>query len=176
MIASIPTLRTERLTLRGWRESDLDAYADLMSDERSRFVGGPMGREDAWRKMAAIAGHWMLRGFGTFAIEAHADNRFCGYCGPWFPYGFPEPEIGWAVAPAEEGKGIATEAARAALAFAFHTLGWQTAASFIAAENISSIRVAERLGAKLDGTTEIRGRICQVWRHPAPSQRTQIKH
>ncbi len=170
MISAIPTLKTERLTLRGWRDSDLDGYATLMSDERSRFVGGPIGREDAWRKMAAIAGHWMLRGYGTFVIETHLDKQFCGYCGPWFPYGFPEPEIGWSLSADVEGKGIATEAARASLSFAFIQLGWQTAVSFIAAENVASIRVAERLGARFDGTTEIRGKMCQVWRHPAPSR------
>lgn len=176
MIVSVPSLATERLTLRGWREGDFDGYSVLMSEERTKFVGGPISREESWRKMASIAGHWLLRGYGTFVIELRADASFCGYCGPWFPYGFPEPEIGWAVSAAAEGKGIATEAARVALHHAFQTLGWQTAVSFIAIDNTGSIRVAERLGAYLDGTTEIRGKMCQVWRHPASLHLQQTQH
>jgi RimJ/RimL family protein N-acetyltransferase len=167
----IPTLETERLIMREFRESDFDGYAEIVTDPvRSVFIGGPLSRDDAWRKMAAYVGHWPLRGYGPFALEARASGRFVGYCGPWYPLGWPEPEISWGLMPAQQGQGFATEAARAALKYAYTTLGWTTAVSVIALENTGSTRVAERLGAKPDGTTDIRGLACRIWRHATPSQ------
>ena len=165
----VPTLESERLTLRGWRESDLDGFASIMADEAySRFIGGPLSRDAAWRGIALFIGHWSLRGFGHFALEDKSSGAFVGYCGPWFPFGFPEREIGWALVPSVQGKGYATEAARRVRDYAYGTLGWSTAISLVAVDNAASRRVAERLGARLDGTTEYRGRMCQLWRHPPP--------
>jgi RimJ/RimL family protein N-acetyltransferase len=165
MIA-IPTLETERLILRTWRESDFDRYFMLRGNQTAaKFIGGVMSRDDTWRSIAAILGHQVLRGYSIFALEAKATGLLVGYCGPWFPLGFPEPEIGWGLLPTENGKGYATEAAKRALAFAFGPLGWTTAISLIAPENVPSARVAERLGAKLEGNTEFRGKTCGVYRH-----------
>ena len=173
MSVAIPTLETGRLILRGWRETDIDGFAALYAEPDSRFIGGPISREDAWRKMAAIIGHWSLRGYGAFAVDEKQTGTFVGYCGPWYPLGFPEPEIGWGLLPATRGKGYATEAARCTLKFAFEKLRWSTAISLIAPDNKSSLRVAERLGSYLDGSTEIRGLKCGIYRHPAPSRSTK---
>jgi RimJ/RimL family protein N-acetyltransferase len=168
---SIPTLETDRVILRPWRESDLDAYAELMADgERTRFVGGPLSRDDAWRKMAAYAGQWLLRGYGTWALEAKQSQKFIGYCGLWHPEGWPEREIGWGVLPACGGRGYVTEAAMRARTYAYEMRGWTTVVSVIALENIPSIRVAERLGATFERTTETRGIRCGVYRHLSPGQ------
>jgi RimJ/RimL family protein N-acetyltransferase len=167
----IPTLQTNRLILRGWREADLDRYCMLRGDaEASQFIGGVMSRDETWRNIATLLGHWMLRGFGVFALEEKATGQFVGYCGPWFPHGFPEREIGWALLPSAQGKGFATEAARRARSFAYEQLGWTTAISLIVSENVNSRRVAQRLGATLDGTAEFRGKTCDVWRHPQPAE------
>lgn len=172
----VPTLETERLTLRGWRETDIDGYAALMGDPvASRFIGGPLSMDDAWRKMACYVGHWHWRGYGPFVLEDKTSGRFAGFCGPWFPFGWPEAEISWSLLPAYQGRGLASEAAARALEYAFDELGWHTAISPIAPANTPSIRVAERLGARLDGTTEIRGAVSQVWRHPAPSRSPQTQ-
>jgi RimJ/RimL family protein N-acetyltransferase len=171
-VIDIPTLETERLVLRPWRESDLDAYAAMRADPVAmRFIGGVMTPQDTWMRLAADAGHWLLRGYGRLVVDEKASGAFIGYCGPSFPLGFPEPEIGWGLITSAQGKGFATEAARCTLNYVFQVLGWTTAISLISPENLPSIRVAERLGARLDGTTEFRGMALGIHRHPAPAQK-----
>src|SRR5947208_13100297 len=65
------TLATERLVLRMFRESDLDAYAAICGDlEIMRYLApSPMTRAEAWRNMAMVLGHWQLRGYGLWAVE-----------------------------------------------------------------------------------------------------------
>jgi RimJ/RimL family protein N-acetyltransferase len=167
----IPTLETERLILRPWREADHAPYARLMSDAATaRYIGGVLSADDAWRKMASIIGHWQLRGYGSWALEAKANGAFVGYVGPWFPHGFPEPEIGWSLLPEYHGRGFATEAARSARDYAYRVFGWTTAISIVADGNISSERVAARLGAVRERTLEIRGMSAGIWRHPPPDE------
>jgi RimJ/RimL family protein N-acetyltransferase len=173
-VTGIPTLETERLWLRSWREGDLDRYYELRGNETAaQFIGGALSRDDTWRGIAIILGHQVLRGYSIFALEEKAQGRLVGYCGPWFPLGFPEPEIGWGLLPSESGKGYATEAAKRALAFAFGPLGWTTAISLVDPKNLPSARVAERLGAKLESSTEFRGKMCGVYRHTPPSARSK---
>jgi RimJ/RimL family protein N-acetyltransferase len=173
---NVPVLETERLRLREWRAEDFPAFADFWADETTaRFVGGTCSRDDAWRRMSLYAGHWLLRGYGEWAIEERASGRFAGYCGPWNLEGWPEPEISWGLVKAFHGRGYATEAARRARTYAYEELGWPTAVSFIAAENIASQRVAERLGARYEGTAELRGHPVGVYRHPGPTELQGVK-
>src|SRR5262245_13136584 len=166
---TVPMLETERLRLRGWREEDLPAFAAFWADEETaRFVGGHCTREEAWRRMAMYVGHWALRGYGLWALEDKTSRRWAGWCGPWNPEGWPEKEIGWALAKAFHGRGYATEAALRARDFAYRELGWPTAVSYIAAENVASQRVAGRLGAGFERTADLRGKPVGVYRHPAP--------
>ena len=172
-MTAIPTIESERLILRPWREADIDGYAAIYVDaERSQFIGGPLSREDAWRKMATVIGHWSLRGYGTWALEEKASRRFVGYCGPWNPMGWPEPEIGWGLLADVEGSGFATEAALRARAYAYEALGWSTAISVIRTDNTPSIRVAERLGCTRESTAEYKGQARFIYRHP-PSSKLQ---
>ena len=92
--------------------------------------------------------------------------------GPYYPVGRPETEIGWVLFDGHEGKGFATEAARATLVFARDTLGWTEIVSYIAPENQASVRVAERLGATLDTAAPQPkpGDNALVYRHPKPEE------
>ena len=166
----VPTLEATRLILREWREADLDGYAALMASAGSDFIGGPLSRDDAWRKMCTIIGHWTLRGYGTWALEEKASRHFVGYCGPWNPHGWPEPEIGWGLVPHAQGRGFATEAALRARDHAYAVLGWRTAISIIRPDNTPSIRVAERLGAVNERTTETTVGRRFIYRHPPASK------
>jgi RimJ/RimL family protein N-acetyltransferase len=106
-----------------------------------------MDRALAWRNMAAIIGHWEIRGYGFFSVESKATGEWIGRVGPWNPEGWPEPEIGWTISPDHWGKGYATEAAQVSLRYAFDVLGWKRVIHVILTGNERSIAVAERLGS-----------------------------
>ena len=166
---SQPELRTERLLLRPIRDADFPGMLDLYTrEDTARYIGGVCSDEDAWRRMATMVGHVSLRGYGVWALEELASGAFVGYCGPWYPLGWPEPEIAWSVRASFQGRGFATEAGRYALRHAYETLGWQTAVSCIALDNHASIRVAGRLGATLERTTVNRGWQVGIYRHAGP--------
>jgi ribosomal-protein-alanine N-acetyltransferase len=161
----IPTLESDRLVLRALREDDFETMATFYADSVSKHYGGPCEREDAWRKFAAYAGHWLLRGYGPWGIEIRRSGEFVGLSGLWFPEGWIEPEITWALAPAHHGNGYATEAAGRALRSAYEDFGWCTAASVISVENPASTAVARRLGATRERTVEFRYGEAELWRH-----------
>jgi len=149
------TLVTERLVLRMFRESDLDAYAAICSDpEVMRYLApSPMTRAEAWRNMAMVLGHWQLRGYGLWAVEERGSGLLAGRVGCWRPEGWPGLEVGWMLGREFWGHGYATEAARAALGWAFIELRQAHVISLIRPENARSIGVARRLGMSEEGRT-----------------------
>ena len=168
-MTDIHTLETDRLILRAHTLDDFDAVAAFYASEHSKFVGGPMSRELAWRALALEAGHWPLRGFGRWAIVERASGQWIGVAGLWHPEGFPERELGWDLAEHATGKGYATEAGLAARHYAYDTLGWTTLISLVADGNDASAAVATRLGAWHDGRfTHERYGPMNVYRHPGP--------
>lgn len=169
MTADVPHLETDRLRLRGWRESDFAPLAAFYAaDPGATYVGGAMPPEDAWRRLATFIGHWHLKGYGPFAVEENATGRWCGWCALWQPPEFPEIEMGYTLIAAVRGRGYATEAGRAVKQFAFATLRLPTLVSFIAADNVASQNVAKRLDGRREGDVTIRGKSAQVWRYPPP--------
>jgi RimJ/RimL family protein N-acetyltransferase len=167
-------LETARLRLRHFRAADLDSYAALCADpEVMRYVGdrSVLSREDAWRQMAMLAGHWHLRGFGMWAVEERTTGAFVGRVGLYYPEGWPDREVAWALARRFWGRGYATEAARAALGEAFGRLGWARVISLIDPANTRSVRLAERLGERLEGEAMIRGHPVAVYALPRSAWR-----
>lgn len=144
---TIPSLVTERLLLRGWRSGDLDEFADMARDpEVMQFLGEVVDRNQAWRTMSMFAGHWMLRGYGSWVVERKADGAVLGRAGLWQPEGWPGLEVGWMLARSAWGNGYALEAARAAVSWAWEHLDVDQLISLIDPDNVRSARVAERLG------------------------------
>lgn len=161
-----PSLETERLRLRAPRLSDEAAWTAFIGSERAHFVGGPLDPGRCWRSFATLLGHWLIRGTGGFVFQLKDDPAPLGQVGPWYPGDWPEAEIGWTVwDPAAEGKGYVTEAARAVLSHVFRELRWPTAVSYIDADNLRSIAVAERLGATLDPDAARPNDEVVVYRH-----------
>lgn len=155
------TLQTDRLTLRMLRESDFEAYAEMCADpEVARYIGDglPVSRPQAWRNLAMMVGHWSLRGYGMWAVEERSSGQLIGRVGFWQPEGWPGFELGWMLRRSYWGRGYATEGARAALQFGFHQLGQPQIVSLIHPDNAASIRVAQRLGERLLGLTELLGK------------------
>ena len=162
----VPEIRTERLLLRGLRHDDLDAYAAMYADpEVMQYLenGLPLDRAAAWRMMAVHLGHWLLRGYGQWALVEDATGDVVGRAGLWEPEGWPGLEVGWLLARPRWGQGFATEAGRAAIAYAFGVLGAEKVISLIRPENHLSVRVAERLGESYERTIELHGRRVDIY-------------
>jgi RimJ/RimL family protein N-acetyltransferase len=146
-MTGVPTIETERLVLRGWRETDFEAYAAMLADpEVGMTMGGVQTRTDAWRNLAMVMGHWALRGFGFWAVERKSDGILMGRIGLWQPEGWPGLEVGWTLASQYWGQGYATEAGRASLDYGFRTYPVERLISRIAPDNHRSQAVARRLG------------------------------
>jgi RimJ/RimL family protein N-acetyltransferase len=154
----IPRLETERLVMREFRENDLGAWTAIMGDpDVARYVApAPMNRDEAWRSMAASLGHWMLRGYGAWAVERKSDSALIGRVGMIHPEGWPGLEIGWTLGKAAWGKGYATEASAAAMRYAFLTQPVDRLISNIDPDNTASQAVATRLGETKGARTALR--------------------
>ena len=150
MAAPAPILETERLILRLPEPADFEPWAAFAADEEAaRFIGGKQERPVAWRLMSVMAGAWLSRGFGMFSVIEKASGRWVGRVGPWQPEGWPGTEVGWGLVRETWGKGYATEAATAAIDWAFETQGWHEVIHVIEAANTRSQAVARRLGSRL---------------------------
>jgi RimJ/RimL family protein N-acetyltransferase len=142
-----PVLETDRLRLRLPTARDFDAFAEMAADEAAmRHIGGTLPRAAAWRRFLQVPGAWALQGFAMFAVETK-QGEWLGQLGPWQPEGWPGTEVGWAFKRGAWGKGYATEAAVAAIDWAFDNLGWSEVIHSIAPENHASQALARRLGS-----------------------------
>jgi len=139
-----PTLRTERLTLRMPMLADFAHRLAFYVTDRAVWEGGPFTPLQAWRIFASEVGQWPLMGYGPFSMDM--DGTYVGEVGIYRPLGYPQPELGWFVTPAAERQGIAAEGARAVMAWARATFGWDHIDNYIDPGNARSIALARRLG------------------------------
>lgn len=165
---TIPTLETARLILRAPRLDDLDAFAAFGAGPRARSIGGPFTRAESFKRLAALLGHWDLRGFGRWIVADRGTDVPLGVVGLYHPEDWPAPEIAWTVFDGAEGRGIAHEAACTARRYAYETLGWPGAVSLVAPDNARSAALARRLGCTCDGVYPHPGfGLLDIWRHPS---------
>jgi RimJ/RimL family protein N-acetyltransferase len=152
----VPVLETERLKLRGHRLDDFPACAAMWADPIvTLHIGGkPLSTEESWTKFLRYVGHWSLLGFGYWVVEEKATGQFAGELG-FADYkrniqpSLNAPEIGWVLASQFHGKGYATEAVRAAVAWGdqyFDRYFISGTTCIIHPENLPSVHVAEKCG------------------------------
>ena len=151
----IPRIRTKRLLLREWLDSDLEPFAAMNADpEVMAFMSRSLDRAASDAFVERIRARWAADGHGLWALERLDDGSFIGFvalAAPNFEAPFtPCVEVGWRLARSAWGQGFATEAARAALAWGFETLGLDEVVSFTTVANERSRAVMERLGMTRD--------------------------
>ncbi len=178
MTASIPerpVLVTDRLRLRAHERGDLAPAAAMWADPAIiRHIGGKaFSREEVWSRILRYAGLWALLGYGYWAIEERSSGDFVGEIGladferDLDPSPGALPELGYAIAPAAQGRGYATEAVRTVLAWADAHLPDPASCCLIDPDNLPSRRVAEKCGYREWLATRYRGRPSQLWRRVA---------
>lgn len=154
-----PELRTERLLMRRWRESDRDPFADLNADpEVMRYFPALLTREESDAAVDRFERRFNQQGFGLWALEVLATGEFIGFTGlnP-MPEGVPgagDLEVGWRLARKAWGHGYATEAALAALDVALVRVGLPVVWSMTAVLNERSQAVMRRIGMVRHATFE----------------------
>ena len=144
------TLRTARLVLRPWRESDRAPFAALNADPKvMEHFPGVNTREESDVGFDRIVAKMAAQGFGLWAVEVVGGSQFIGFVGLNPADELlrrPVLEIGWRLAAEHWGHGYATEGARASLAHAFDALGQDEIVSFTTRANQRSRHVMEKLG------------------------------
>jgi RimJ/RimL family protein N-acetyltransferase len=147
----VPIVETERLRLRGHALDDFEMECTIWADPIvTRFIGKkPSTRSEAWYRLLRYVGHWQLLGYGYWVITDKVSGAFLGEVG-FADYkreltpALDAPEIGWGLMPSAHGKGIGTEAVRAATAWADQR--WERTVCIIDPDNLASLRVAEKCG------------------------------
>jgi len=162
---NVPVIETERLRLRGHGIGDFTDCLAMWSDPAVvRHIGGRVfSAEEVWTKLLRYAGLWSLLGYGYWVIAERESGRFVGEVGfadfrrEIAPPLDGVPEIGWALATSAHGRGLATEAVRAAVAWGDGHLGGGRTMCLIHPENGASIRVAEKCGYRCLAHTTYKG-------------------
>jgi RimJ/RimL family protein N-acetyltransferase len=161
-----PVLTTARCLLRPLAARDFAAFAALHDSPHARLMWVFPNRDAAWERFLALAGGWTALGSGGWAVTDRWSDAFLGHTGFFHGQAAGVPELIWALTAAAEGKGYAEEAVRAARGWGRRN-GMATPVSHIDAGNTRSIRLAERLGAVLEGRTSFApGAEALHFRHP----------
>jgi RimJ/RimL family protein N-acetyltransferase len=139
-------IETERLLMRPASAADIEDLVALHEDRLVREVFGAPTRAEIEEWVGRAEDEWAERGHGRMTLLDRESGAFLGRCGlKWWPE-FGEVEVGWVLAPGARGRGLATEAGRACVQWAFRDLDVDYVTAYIAPDNANSIAVARRLG------------------------------
>ncbi|MFC9328726.1 GNAT family N-acetyltransferase [Kitasatospora sp. NPDC057015] len=182
----MPELCTDRLLLRRWRESDLEPWAAMNADPQVReHLGELLTREQSDAAVTLMQADFDRRGFGWWALEARETGDFVGRVGldevdEDMP--FAGVDVGWRLKRSAWGRGYATEAALACLAFGFETLALPEIVASTTVGNLRSQAVMHRIGMTRDPADDFEDpgvpggplRRCVLYRAlpPMPTGRT----
>jgi ribosomal-protein-alanine N-acetyltransferase len=155
------SVETDRLLLRRIQPDDMDAYFERIYADpdvtRTLPPGAPIPREAFDRRISGLmVGHWETHGFGPWVVVDRHDDQLLGHCGLKDWPDSEDVEVLYAIARSEWGRGIATEAARASVAFGFDELGLETIIGGVLSHNTASRRVLEKLGMHETGPLKFR--------------------
>ncbi len=150
-----PSLQSDRLVLRRWRRADREPFARINADPVvMEHFPSTLNRTESDAFADRIEAGFDERGYGLWAVELPGEASFIGFVGLAlhdFPAHFtPAVEIGWRLARDHWGRGLATEAARTAIADGFERVGLSEIVSFTAMVNTRSVAVMQRLGMTHD--------------------------
>lgn len=169
-------LETPRLTLREIDiEKDFAPWEEMMMNrETVRYIGNKtMSGPILWRYIATLIGHHKIRGYGFYSVIEKSSGAWVGRVGPWFPMGWPAPEVGWTIHPHHVRKGYGAEAGRACVDYVFETLGWERVCHVIAKGNVASEKTALKIGSQkigeMDGIPAISDEPCWVYGQERPN-------
>lgn len=152
--SGVPVLETERLILREFRAADFVDFADMWADPVvvKHISGVAATRSESWARLKMLAGSWPLTGWGGWAVQDKANGRFVGNVGFSDFKRIIEPDLGrqpeaaWVLAQWAHGKGYATEAMLAAMAWGKEQFGGVKPVCIIDPDYIATKRVAEKCG------------------------------
>jgi RimJ/RimL family protein N-acetyltransferase len=171
-------LLTERLRLRAWRASDEAPMAAINRDpDVARYLNRPTDEAAISAFFGDVAAHWDAYGYGLYAVDlCGAEERFVGFAGfshaSFIPAVADRPELGWRLARAAWGAGLATEAATAVLRAGFDRLELSELIALIHPHNERSRRVATKLGMRPERQVynPVIGRDVDVWQTSADAR------
>lgn len=149
--ATLPKLRTDRLTLRAPQLEDFTLFATLFSHPSAKFMGQIPDDTDIWAQFTNYTAGWVLRGDGMFTVLHH--DKLVGFVFAGVEPGDQAIELGFFIAPEAQRKGFAFEAATAALAH-LRGIGPDKIVSYVDPENEPSQELVRKLGAIPDGTLD----------------------
>jgi ribosomal-protein-alanine N-acetyltransferase len=154
----VPTIKTDRLTLRGFEPDDVDRLAALLGDPAvMRYMPArkPLSRKQAAASLRRVSMCWYQHGQGRWAVIPNEDSRLIGWSGLEYLPEVDETEVLYLFGPAYWGKGYATEAAHASLRWGFEELQLERIIGVVFPENAASRRVLEKIGLVYEGRRTI---------------------
>jgi ribosomal-protein-alanine N-acetyltransferase len=159
-------LETERLLMRPVSDDDLEDVVALYGDpDVMRYIGvrGALTREQTWERVAFMVDHWRRHGFGMWALRLKDGGAFVGRCGLRYMDNSTEIELGYTLARAYWGRGLATEASRAVVRYFFRVLKLPRLVAIADPANTASVNVMKKLGMVFERVGHFYGSDCVLY-------------